>query len=209
MAELEAVLAEALEDMRAGRERTVPDYLKLVRESERAELADLLAAFYLHHSAEAGPEPVEPERFEEALDLVERFFERSAKGGQLGASLVELRESQRLRRDEVVERLAGRFELIGSARVALARAYHHLEIGQVPGPGVSGSLLRALSEIFKVKFEDLTAAARRTPGGPLRAASVYGRGAGEVGTAMPSPRRSPADRSEEKVERLFYGGPDA
>lgn len=213
MAEVEAVLAEALEDMRAGRERTVPDYLKLVSEDDRDELAALLSVFYLHHSAAEGPEAVDAERLENALAWVDRYFDETELSGPLPAALVELRKARRLRRDQVVGWLAERFQIRGAGTGALARAYHQLEIGQVPGSGLSRSLITALGDYFKVDAEDLAAAARQSPEAPVQEAPVFARGSKAIGEARakPSEPGSPieGDAGERTVERLFYGGPDA
>ena len=73
MAEVEAILAEALEDIKAGRPRTVPDYLGLVPRSERAELAELLSIFFMREAAAAGPMRVDPESYERALGVLDRL----------------------------------------------------------------------------------------------------------------------------------------
>jgi hypothetical protein len=212
MAEVEVVLAEALDDLRAGRERTMPDYLELVSEGDREELAALLSAFYLHRSAAGGPEAVDAERLENALDLVERYFDEAEISGPLPAALVELRKARRLRRDQVVAWLSERFQIRGTGTVALARAYHQLEIGQIPGSGLSGSLITALGEYFKVDAEDLAVAARQSPEAPIREAPVFARSSKAIGEvrAKPNEPGSPieADAGERAVERLFYGGPD-
>lgn len=213
MAGVDAVLAEALEDMRAGRERTVPDYLRLVSEADREELATLLSVFYLRHSAAGGPDAVDAERLEDALALVDRYFEETAVTGPLPAALVELRKARRLRRDQVVDWLAERFQIRGAGAGALARSYHQLEIGQIPGSGLSGSLLSALGEYYKVKVDDLVAAARQIPEAPVQEAPVFARGAKTIGEARakPSEPGSPreGDAGERTVERLFHGGAHA
>lgn len=213
MAKVEAVLAEALEDMRAGRDRTLPDYLKLVSEADREELATLLSVFYLHHSAAGGPDVVDAERLEDALALVDRYFDETELVGPLSAALVELRKARRLRRDQVVDWLVERFQIRGAGEGALGRAYHQLEIGQVPGSGLSGSLLSALGEYFKVKVEDLTAAARQMPEASVQEAPVFARGSKAIGEARAKADEpgSPTERDagERTVERLFYGGPNA
>lgn len=212
MAEIETVLAQALEDMKVGRERTVPDYLQLVPEPDRAELAELLSAFHMCRSTAAGPDPVTPERLEHALELVDRYLEEPGITGSLPVALVELRRTRRLRRDEVVEWLVGRFGIPGSATARLRRAYHQLEVGQLPGRGLSRSLLDALGEYFKVDPDDLAAAAARGPGTQPREALVFGRGVGEAGTKPKAPlgeRPAPSgDQGDRLVDRLFYGGPD-
>jgi hypothetical protein len=213
MAEVEAVLAEALEDMRAGRERTVPDYLKLVPEADREELATLLSVFYLHHSAAAGPDVTDAERLKDALALVDRYFNEAEIAGPLSAVLVELRKSRRLRRGQVVDWLADRFQVKGAGEGALARAYHRLEIGQISGTELSGSLLSALGEYFKVNADDLAAAASQMSKVPVREAPLFARGSKAIGESRARPDEpgslTEGDAGERVVERLFFGGPDA
>jgi hypothetical protein len=211
MPEVEAVLAEALEDMKAGRPRTMPDYLELVPRSERAELAELLSIFYMRDAVAVGPERVDPQRYERALGVIDRL---SATGpaGNLPAALAELRRTRRLRRDDVVGALAERFSVKGAGRDRLRRAYHELETGQLSGRGLSRRLLVALGEILRVDPEDLAGAAARTVPGTPRAARVFGRGLGEVrapselgaGDRLERGR----DRNERVVDELFHGGAD-
>ena len=134
MAEVEAVLAEALEDIKAGRPRTVPDYLGLVPRSERAELAELLSIFFMREAVAAGPERVDPERYERALGVLDRLS-TTGPAGNLPAALAELRRTRRLRRDDVVGAIAERFGVKGAGRERLRRSYHELETGQLSGRG--------------------------------------------------------------------------
>ena len=211
MAEVETVLAEALEDIKAGRPRTVPDYLELVPRSERAELAELLSIFFLRDAIAAGPERVDPERYERALGVIDRL---SATGpaGNLPAALAELRRTRRMRRDDVVGALAERFGVKGAGRDRLRRSYHELETGQLAGRGLSRRLLDALADIFRVDPEDLAAAAGRAAPATMRPARVFGRGVGESpavgGTHVGATREPPHDASERAVEDLFHGGAD-
>jgi len=208
MAEVEAVLAEALEDIKAGRPRTMPDYLGLVPRSERAELAELLAIFFMREAVAAGPERVDPERYERALGVLDRL---SATGpaGNLPAALAELRRTRRLRRDDVVGAIAECFGVKGGGRERLRRSYHELETGQLSGRGLSRRLLDALGQILHVDPEDLTAAASRAAPGATRPARAFGRGVGEVepvrGMHGDEP---PRDESERLVDDLFRGGAD-
>ena len=211
MPEIDAVLAEALEDIKAGRARAVPDYLQLVRRTERAELEELLSIFYMHEAIAAGPEPVDPSRFERALGVIDRLS-ASGRAGALPAALVELRRARRLRRDDVVAALAERFGVKGAGGERLRRAYHELETGQLSGRGLSRRLLGALGEIFHVDVEDLAAAATRAPAGSSRSAQVFGRGVGETrsrGDVASARERRPGRGPEERlVDELFYEAND-
>jgi hypothetical protein len=212
MAEVEAVLAEALEDIKAGRPRTMPDYLELVPRTERAELSELLSIFFMRDAIAAGPERVDPERYERALRVIDRLSEMGP-AGNLPAALVELRRTRRLRRDDVVGALAERFGVKGVGRNRLRRAYHELETGQLSGRGLSRRLLDALGEIFRVDPEDLaSAAARALPGPAVRSAQVFGRGLGEalspVEPAYSRERERGGNQGERLVDDLFHGGTD-
>lgn len=211
MPKTEAILAEALEDFKAGRARTMPDYLELVPRAERAELEELLSIFYMQEVIAAGPEPVDAARYERALAVIDRLG-ASGRAGTLPAALVELRRTRRLRRDDVVAALAERFGVEGAGRNRLRRAYHELETGQLSGRGLSRRLLGALGEIFRVDVDDLAAAARRVPAGSRPPAQVFGRGVGEAGNRgeLASAReRHPGRGPEERlVDELFYEGRD-
>lgn len=211
MSDIDAVLAEALEDIKAGRARAVPDYLQLVPRAERAELEELLSIFYMHEAIAAGPEPVDPVRYERALGVVDRLS-TSGCAGNLPAALVELRRTRRLRRDDVVAALSERFGVKGAGRERLRRAYHELETGQLSGRGLSKRLLGALGEIFNVDVSDLAAAVARAPSGASRSARAFGRGVGEVqprGELAPARDPQRARTAEERiVDGLFYEASD-
>jgi hypothetical protein len=209
MAEVEAILAEALEDIKAGRPRTVPDYLGLVPRSERAELAELLSIFFMREAAAAGPMRVDPESYERALGVLDRLSV-AGPAGNLPAALAELRRTRRLRRDDVIDTLAERFSVAGAGRERLRRSYHELETGQLSGRGLSRRLLDALGEILHVDPEDLAAAAvSRIVSSTTQPGRAFGRGIGEVEPVggMRGKER-PRDQSERLVDDLFRGGAD-
>jgi len=208
MAEVEAVLAEALEDIKAGRPRTMPDYLGLVPRSERAELAELLSIFFMREAVTAGPERVDPERYERALGVLDRLSV-TGPAGNLPAALAELRRTRRLRREDVVGAIAERFSVKGASRERLRRSYHELETGQLSGRGLSRRLLNALGQILHVDPEDLAAAASRATPAATRPARAFGRGVGEVEPVLGMKGvEPPRDPSERLVDDLFRGGAD-
>jgi hypothetical protein len=212
MAEVEAVLAEALEDIKAGRPRTMPDYLGLVPRSERAELAELLSIFFMRDAIAAGPECVDPERYERALGVIDRLS-ASGPAGNLPAALAELRRTRRLRRDDVINALAERFEVKGAGRDRLRRSYHELETGQLAGRGLSRRLLDALADILRVDPEDLAAAAARAVPAGASPARAFGRGLGEVkspraASSLGGERERAQEAAERVVDELFRGGGD-
>jgi len=212
MADIDAVLAEALDDIKHGRARTVPDYLKLVPDADRDRLEDLLAVFYTHQAAAEGPDPVDPQRYQDALELVDRVFSEERGKGELPAVLAELRRARRVPREEIVGGLAKRFGLVGSGRQSLKRAYHRLETGQIEGSCISDRLLEALGSILKTDPRDLRSAADRSGRMGPAPAQAFGRSLGQV-KGVPTPGDELAgevekDHGARLVHDLFYGGPD-
>jgi hypothetical protein len=213
MADIDAVLAEALEDIKQGRARTVPDYLKLVPDADRDRLEELLAVFHTHQAAAEGPDPVDPQRYQDALELVDRVFSEERGKGQLPALLAELRRVRRIPREELLGDLAERFGLAGKDRKRLQRAYHQLETGQIEGRCLSDRLLEALGSILKTDPRDLRSAADRSGTMAPVPAQVFGRGLGEVkDVEVPgdggSARQAGSRHGERLVHDLFHGGPD-
>jgi hypothetical protein len=66
------VFLEALEDLRGGREQPVERYLDRVPETERQQLADLLAAYFASREEPADPY-ANAEVFERTLAAVDRL----------------------------------------------------------------------------------------------------------------------------------------
>jgi hypothetical protein len=213
MADIDAVLAEALEDIKQGRARTVPDYLKLVPDADRGRLEELLAVFHSHQAAAEGPDPVDSQRYQDALELVDRVFSEERSKGELSALLAELRRVRRVPREELLGGLAERFGLAGKDRKRLQRAYHQLEIGQIEGRCLSDRLLEALGSILKTDPRDLRSAADRSGRMTPAPAQAFGRGLGEVkdveapGDGKPA-RQGGSSNGERLVHDLFHGGPD-
>jgi hypothetical protein len=181
----------------------MPDYLALVPRSERAELAELLSIFFMRDAMAAGPERVDPERYERALGVIDRLS-ATGRAGNLPAALAELRRTRRMRRDDVVSALGEHFGVNGAGRDRLRRSYHELETGQLAGRGLSRRLL--------VDPKDLAAAATRAMPAAARPARVFGRGLGEAqavgGARVGEERERRKDASERMVDELFRGGPD-
>ncbi|HEV2858098.1 MAG TPA: hypothetical protein VGW80_06820 [Solirubrobacterales bacterium] len=213
MADIDAVLAEALEDIKQGRARTVPDYLKLVPDADRERLEELLAVFHNHQAAAEGPDPVDPQRYQDALELVDRVFSEERGEGDLPVLLTELRRARRIPREELLAGLAERFGLAGKDRKRLQRAYHQLETGQIEGRCLSDRLLEALGSLLKIDPRDLRSAADRSGRISSAPAQAFGRGLGEVkNDEVPgdrgSARQAGSSQGERLVHDLFYGGPD-
>lgn len=201
---------QALEDLKQGRERPIEDYLRLVPRGQRDELGRMLADLLLAR----GPAPgdSESEGYRRAVAVVDEVLGSRGAAGILPGTLRAMRNARGIETDAVVERLAADFEVQGEdGRRALARNYHRLETGRLPGSKLSRRLLNALASVFDVDPADVLAAARpATQGASLRSVPAMGRGGA---TRPPSPSRSSTERlpdpEVELVERLFHGGPDA
>lgn len=210
MSAAEQVFLDALEDLRGGREQPVERYLDRVPQTERQQLADLLASYFASREEPADPH-ANAELFERTLAAVDRVAaEESGPAGVLPGMLVELSRTRGLKRSDIVAALQRALELPEKARDLLADLYHRLESGQVPGPGLQPRLITALGQVFKLPDEEVDAA--RHPVGPpraLRPAQAFGRGAaaGELAAVEDQGQpQEPLDEDLRQVFLLFYGG---
>jgi hypothetical protein len=202
---------QALEDLKAGTEKPIEDYLQLVPREQRQELAQMLAAVLLARGPGPPPSGAESEGYRRAVAVVDEVLGSRGAAGILPGALRAMRNARGIEPDGVVEQLAADFEVEGEeGRRALARNYHRLETGALLGSKLSRRLLKSLASIFDVDLAEIQAAARPAAKGPsLKGVPAMGRGAG-----VPKPSSRPAaaslpDPEVELVERLFHGGPDA
>jgi len=209
----ERAFEQALDDLRAGEEKPIESYLRLVPEEDRPQLSQMLADVFLARGPGAEPSGSgESEGYKRALAVVEEVLESRGTAGILPGSLKAMRNARGIEPDAVVAKLSADFEVEGEeGRQALTRNYHRLETGSLLGSKLSRRLLDSLARIFDVDVADVLAAARPAGDGPhLRSVPAMGRSGGD--------RPTPSSRSEaerlpdpevELVERLFHGGPDA
>lgn len=201
---------QALDDLRAGAEKPVEDYLRLVPRDQRDELGRMLADVLAARGPTA-PGSTESEGYRRAVAVVDEVLSSRGAAGVLPGTLKAMRNARGIEPGGVVERLAADFEVEGDeGRRALARDYHRLETGRLLGSKLSRRLLASLAAVFDVDPDEVLAAARPVARGPSpRSAPAMGRSSG---ARAPSPSRQPArppDPEVELVERLFHGGPDA
>ena len=206
----ERAFEQALDDLRAGEEKPIEAYLRLVPEEDRPQLSRMLAEVFLARGPSA-ESAAESEGYRRAVAVVEEVLGSRGTAGILPGTLKAMRNARGIEPDAVVEKLAADFEVEGEeGRRTLARNYHRLETGALLGSKLSRRLLSSLAAVFDVDVAEIAAAARPAKEGPsLRSVPAMGRSDGS--------RPAPGSRSSERlpdpevelVERLFHGGPDA
>jgi hypothetical protein len=203
---------QALDDLREGSEKPIEAYLRLAPPEQRRELARMLADVLLARGPGSSPDAAESEGYRRAATVVDEVLGGHGAAGILPGALRAMRSARRIEPGRVVERLAADFGVEGKeGRRALARNYHRLETGTLPGSKLSRRLLRSLASLFEVDPADVLAAARlAAKGPPLRSVPTMGR-SGSARKPLPSPPPDPelSDPEVELVERLFHGGPEA
>jgi len=201
----------AIEDLKAGAEKPIESYLRLVPLDQREELGRMLADVLAARGPAAAPGEAESEGYRRAVAVVDEVLGARGAAGILPGTLKAMRNARGIEPDSVVERLAADFEVEGEeGQQALARNYHRLETGGLLGSKLSRRLLNSLASIFDVEVADILAAARPAAKGPaLKSAPAMGRGSGPGPSSPPPPDARLPDPEVELVERLFHGGPDA
>jgi hypothetical protein len=219
MSEVERLMHEYVERYAAGGPADPREFLEQVEGAERTELAALIDAYlaraprrdWVAEDHAGSPAPAVVESINRSL---------AGSGGLWPALLPRLRERARLRRAEVVDRLAA---ALGAedGREKVAAYYHRMEQGLLPAAGVSERVLEALGTIVGESAEMLRRAGSALEPGP----GAGGEGVAFARTATPDPRYEPeagmtaperGDEAEavsageagdwDDVDRLFRGG---
>lgn len=216
MADVDRLLAEFIEAHLAGRDPDPREYVGRADEPDRTELADLIDAYYVG----APPRPWDPEAFagseaERVTEMIDRAFR--GRSGFWPLLLPRLRDHARLRRSELVARLAERLG-VGDREDKVASYYHQMEQGLLPAGGVSGRVLERLGEILGVSAGSLRQSGRtpvtRITGALADEDAVFARTAQpspewqlEHAEAAPPPGVAGEREAEwDEVDRLFRGG---
>ncbi len=206
MRDVEQLLREFIAEDRAGGTADPLAYLERVDGADRAELEALIDGYL----ARAPRRPFDAAAFagSPARAIAEEVG--LALGGVSGTwpvVLPRLRHRARLRRADVVRRLAQ--DLDAEAQVdKVARYYHGMERGTLPGEGVSDRVLEALGRVLGVAAERLREAGRAAGGAaPGRSASVA---FARVGSPDPEyaepPGAEPAPATPpDAIDALFTG----
>ena len=205
MTDVDRLFKEFVAADRSGGPADPRSYLERVSGTDRAELEALIDGYL----ARAPRRAFDPEAFARSpARAVAEELARSLGGasGTWPALLPRLRHRARLRRSEVVGRLA---EELGAAdrRDKVARYYHEMEQGTLPAAGVSDRVLEALARVVGVTAERLREAGGAAGGATQRQAEAFAR------VTSPDPRYAeplepvvpppPAERDE--IDELFTG----
>lgn len=200
----------AVDDMNAGQVEDPRRYLELVPNSERGELARLLATVLASRGPVGLPQRDEP-GYERAVAAVDEVLGTRGPSGMLPPALQRLRKVRRISVDVIIDRLATEFE-IGSeeGRKELERFYHRLESGRLLGSRLTRRVIAAIAGALDGDTEDFLAAS--TPTGEVAGPALMpamGRGSGDA-VSLHSERTPVEPHPEVRlVETLFTGGRDA
>ncbi len=221
MADVDNLFSEFVTEHRAGGEADPLAFLDQVQGAERAELATLIDGYLVRSPGQAW----DAEAFEGSPSaLWAEEMSRSLEGaaGTWPVLLPSLRERARIKRSELVERLADRLG-VGGGRDLVGSYYHRMEQGQLASDGVSTRVLTALAEIVGSTAEALREAGRGIdPGEEASGGAVFARSAAPdpewIASAaqedLLEPPQSPGasqpenqpDAAASEVDRLFTGG---
>jgi hypothetical protein len=208
MADVEKLLHEFIAADRETGPADPLEYLRRVEGTDRAELEALIDGYLARaprRSFDRAAFAGSPAR------AVAEELGRSLGGasGTWPALLPRLRHRARLRRADVVRRLA---EELGAAEpqiAKVARYYHEMEQGTLPAAGVSDRALEALGRVVGVTAERLREAGRATGGaapGPAAAVAFARVGSPDPRYAEPAqPDRPRAEEPADEIDALFTG----
>jgi len=210
MSDVEGLRQRFIAEFEAGRAPDPREYLTQVDGADRRELEALLDAYLEQaprRSFDAAAFAASPAR-----DLADDLTQ--ALGGQAGTwpvLLPRLRQTARLRRADLVQRLSAALGVTGREE-KVGRYYHEMEQGLLEPRGVSDRVLDALGDLLGTSRERLReAAAALGPTAPSPGDTLFAR------TAMPDPDARaamgapPAPSGEEppeevdEVDELFRG----
>lgn len=213
MNDVERLLREFQRDFEAGRAASPSELLARVEGSDRAELEALVDAYL----ARAPRRPFDRAAFEAspARALVEDLAEAlEGEAGTWKAVLPRLRDAARLKRSELVRRLAAGLG-VAEREEKVARYYHEMERGLLDPAGVSDRVLSVLAGLIGTTPKRLRdAGSGMGPVGEPPGAAAFARAAVPaeehrdqmLAAAPPSPALT---GEPDEVDRLFTGGPDA
>ena len=212
MADLDTLLKDYIAAHRAGEEADPRDWLARVEGRDRALLAAMIDGYL-----ERAPAPAwDPEAFARSglAPLAERIdASLQGRAGTWPAVLPSLSHRARLKRSELVERLAAALG-VPDKQDKVGSYYHEMERGLLPAEGVHDRVLEALGSILGQSADALRAAGRTlAPGTGAEApgAAAFARESRpDPEYAVPAPAAASAppapDAEWDEVDRLFRGG---
>jgi hypothetical protein len=146
MSSTDELLSKFIDAWNAGERPRAEDYLDKAAEPERTELAEMLHTFLEH----APPPNYSEATFaailhEPAVQAAANLIDEQTWPGLLPS----LRQRAKLKRDEVVARLAEALSLAGK-EAKVKGYYHQMESGTLDPSGVSRKVIEALGKVFNV-----------------------------------------------------------
>jgi hypothetical protein len=145
VAEVDRLLGAYIDEYLAGDRPDPLAFLDQLRGDERERLSGLIETFLLDAPSEQWDQAAyERSMAKEVVESLDRALH--GQGGLWPAVLPRLRDRARLRRSELVERLATSLGA-ASQQEKVGGYYHEMEQGLLPAPGVSDRVLEALGEI--------------------------------------------------------------
>ncbi|MEZ5157128.1 MAG: hypothetical protein R2718_13585 [Solirubrobacterales bacterium] len=210
MADIDRLIEEFAADYEAGRPADPAQLLDRVDAGQRQELASRLDRYLMTAPARRW----DPEAFEGSLAQIasDRVYE-SIEGvsGSWPEVLPRLRNQARIKRRELVERLAGALGFGSEPEIAkVGDYYNRMEHGRLPAAGVSQRVITELAGLLGVEPERIAATgARRTGSGGAEVAFAR--------TAFPDAEFAdeellvesmppPAEAERDEIDALFLDG---
>jgi hypothetical protein len=216
MADLQRLIDEFAADYEAGRRADVAALLDSVPADQRQELAEKLDSYLM----QAPRRRWDPAAYEGSLAqaAVERVYE-SIEGvsGTWPELLPRLRDSARIKRRVLVERLAGALGADSKPQIEKVGSYYHqMEHGMLPAEGVSNRVIEALAAIVGASADAIRVAGARA-GDEIAGGAAFARTAitdDSYGAESPAHRRIAADAPaspgaeprRDEIDALFLDG---
>ena len=215
MADVDSLFSDYVAEHRSRGEADPRPYLEQLEGIDRDELATLIDGYLVR----APGRDWDPQAFEGSPES--RWSEEMGRSlaGAAGAwpvLLPQLRERARIKRRDLVERLAA---AIGAPAQTdkVAAYYHQMEQGQLAPEGVTTRVLEALAAIVGTSADALRAAGRAlgTGEGPTEGVVFqrrampdpdYEREEAPAGAASPGRAEEADETGPDEVDRLFTGG---
>lgn len=199
------LLSAFIDAWNAGERPDVDDYLARAAEADRENLAAEIGTFLsVARTPEFSPQALSTLFADPQVKQLEHL---PSELGLWPATLPRLRREARLRRDELVRRLA---EELGAKEqeAKVARYYHRMETGTLEPQGVSDRVIKALASILGVDADELADAGRLRGFTRATPRTAFGRtyGAADATPAMPASVAGASEEEEwDEVDELFCG----
>ena len=213
MAEIERLIDEFAADYEAGRDADPAKFLDRVEPGRRQELAERLDRYLMT----APTRRWDPKAFEGSLAqrASDRVYE-SLEGvsGTWPELLPHLRNQARIKRRELVERLAGALGFDAEPQIEkIGDYYNRMEHGRLPATGVSGRVIDALATVLGTDAERIRTAGSRIGESGEDAQTAFARTAfpdAELADAdalaETAPAQSPGSATHDEIDALFLDG---